>query len=340
MRRLLNKVPGVRRLRRALGDALNEAAARDLVQQLRGLKDANDLAIVILMPGALHIGALALDYLEGYGRVLCVANGLGQWEMEALRAKCSVPVVSSRRALPHSDVIDALIEVLNAPFWLVDHDCYLLDVAVLDRERKKLGNQMGLAVYKTTNAKNGIVVPETFLMLVNPAVVRALQEKYGVTTRVYQWEAVPPKAKSRLLEIGISGNRLPEECKSYLDTLRVLALLAEADGSGFLMDHGYSAVCQAYPECIHIGGTSQLHWPPPDRYHALGSYFWRRCLETFGVARAQIEYKKKWPHIPDSQTIRQYVKNSEHSLPGDYPALLDYLDAITARSVQHASFQA
>ena len=333
MRDLLKKVPGVRRLSRFVRRTAEKLRVRPLLRELRRVKTADDLAVVIAMPGSLHIGALALDYLRGYKPVLCVANGLTTWELEALQAQKSAIIIRSPQLLQHSLVIDALVQVLDKPFWLVDHDCYMMDVAVLREERKRLGNHAGLTIYRTTNHVNGIVAPETFLLLLNPEVIRNLQKKYGVTSRIYSWEAIPPEAKNRLQAIGVNQARQPDEHKPYFDTLRVIALLAQADGCGFVNDRGYHGACQIYPECIHVGGTSQPLWPPPDRYYALGSYFWRRCLETSRIEGTRTEYGKKWPHVPDSKTMRQYIMNADFVLPGDSPELLDSLDALATQSL-------
>lgn len=333
MRQLIKKIPGVRALTGLVRRTLEKSNRRRLLGQMRVVKDAGELAVVIIMPGCVHIGALALDYLKGDRTVLCIANGLADWEVEALRGCHFTAMARIQKLLPHAAVIDALVEVLENPFWLVDHDCYVLDAAVLQQERKLLGNRAGVAFYKTTNPVNGIVAPETFLLLLNPEVIRRLQQKFGVTCREYTWDTLPQKAKERLREIGVNQNRRPEEHKAYFDTLRVIALLAQADGSGFAMDRGYSAMCQPYPEVIHVGGTSQPIWPPHDRYYSLGSYFWRRCLEASHMTTMQAEYVKRWPHVPTAKVIRQQLMTSEFLLPGDAPELLDYLEGLATRSL-------
>jgi hypothetical protein len=65
-------------------------------------------------------------------------------------------VAKTSHTLAHSEVIHELIEVLDKPFWLVDHDCYVLDVKALHEERQKLGTCAGLTEYRTNTANGGL----------------------------------------------------------------------------------------------------------------------------------------------------------------------------------------
>ena len=232
--------------------------------------------------------------------------------------------------LRHSDIIDELISVFDKPFWLIDHDCYLFDVNVLEQQQQKLGQHAGIAIYDTRRLNDGIVVPETFLMLLNPSVIRRIRTEYGVTCQTYAWGALTDKIKSRLRLTGVDHERRPEAYKPFFDTLRVVALLAQSEGCGFIMEFGYSAECQPYPEVVHIGSTSHLVWPPHHRYFALAAYFWRRCLENSQFEALKIEYGKRWPNIPDTQNMRRYFITSEVMRDGDLPEFLDYLDRVAA----------
>jgi hypothetical protein len=351
MKRYLKNLPGVNALARHLKSAMKKWDHRTFRRQLSAVQQTHDLAVVIIMPGSVHIGALALNYLRENKQVLCISNGLPEWEYEILLGCPFTAVAKTSRTLAHSEVIHELIEVLDKPFWLVDHDCYVLDVKALHEERQKLGTCAGLAFYSSIPSLiHGTLVPETFLLLLNPGTIRRLQKNYGITCRSYRWTELPENVKARLAVVGMGHDRLPEDHKQYFDTLRVVALLAQADGCGFIMEHSYSGVCQPYPEVIHIGGTSWPTWPLQELewYAGLGTYFWCRCLEKCRSDRIQNEYSKRWPQIPDSQTIWQHlvasgilrqhraaignlrqhpaIVTSDFSMSGDSRELREYFD--------------
>ncbi len=125
---------------------------------------------------------------------------------------------------------------------------------------------------------------------------------------------------------------MPEAHKSYFDTLRAVAFLAQGEGKGFVMNRGYSLKCQFYPEAIHIGNTSFPKWPPNGRYDALGVYFWRRCLEEPQFGAFVERYNGLCPTPPrTSREIREYLLQSDLMKKGDIPEFLDRLDALISK---------
>lgn len=299
-------------------------------RKLVNLSQIDRLVVVIIMPGAVHVGMLALQYLKKYRNVICVANGLASWEEEIINSSHLIRIIRTPHTLRHSDIIDELVSIFDRPFWLVDHDCYLFDVELFERQQKKLGQRAGIAIYDTRRLNDGIVVPETFLILLNPNVIRRIRKEYGVTCQAYAWEGLTDKVKAKLRLCGVTHARRPEAYKPLFDTLRVVALLAQSDGCAFIMEFGYSAECQAYPEVVHIGNTSHLIWPPHHRYFALGAYFWRKCLENSQCEAMKSEYGKRWSNIPDTQSMRRYFVASDLMRDGDLPDFLDYLDKVAA----------
>ncbi len=285
------------------------------------------------MPGSLHIGLLALQYLSQYETVIAVANGMTRQEVEFLEKNTKVGVIGLATTLRHSTVIDILVAELEHPFWIVDHDCYVLDTNILYSERKTMGpSAAGVAIYSAQHRAGGVVVPETFLMLLNPQVIRGIFRKYKVGSTRLKWSELSGRAKSALEKLGIDEQNLPEAHKDYFDTLRAVVFLAQADGNGFQMSHGYSHKCQFYPEAIHIGNTSFPRWPPEGRYNALGAYFWRRCLEEPRFGAFVDQYNSLCPALPRSSLeIRKYLLDSGLMEEGDVPGFLDRLDAVITK---------
>ncbi len=296
-------------------------------------------AVVVLMPGSLHIGLLALQHLSQYQSVIAVANGMTTKEIEFLEKNTNIGVIRLATTLRHSTVIDILIAELEYPFWIVDHDCYVIDTNILYEERKNmLPSAAGVAIYGKQQHAGGVVVPETFLMLLNPRIIRGIFHKYSVGSARLKWRDLSGRARSALKKLGIDENNLPETHKDYFDTLRAVAFLAEADEQGFEMHHGYSLACQFYPEAIHIGNTSFPRWPPEGRYNALGAYFWRRCLEEPRFAAFVDQYNSLCPALPrSSREIRKYLLDAGVMREGDVPGFLDRLDDLIAKYSNEAA---
>lgn len=285
-------------------------------------------AFVIVMAYAVHIGDLALRYLSGHVPVWVIGNGLSAWEADAMKARHGDRLITLSQTYEHAEIIDTLTDMLPAPFWLVDHDCYVLDRSALQAAWGDLADRAGEAWFSTTNAAAGRSVPETFLLRLNPTVIRRLKRRYGVSARKYWWGTLPPAAADRLRAAGLSEASMPEASKDYFDTLRVLALLAEADGAGFGISRDYRAACARHKDVIHIGSTSWPTWPPSDRYSAIGAYFWRLCLEACAMSRAREEYVSHWPGLPTARVMRRDLEESGLLVQGDQ-ALLDFLAVLT-----------
>lgn len=323
---VLERIPGASYL-------LRRAFRHQLGQKFGNKPKLDGAAVVVLMPGSLHIGLLALQYLGQYQTIIAVANGMTSQEVEFVEKNANVGVIRLATTLRHSTVIDILVAELEHPFWIVDHDCYVLDTNILYSERKKMDpSAAGVAIYSLQQREGGAVVPETFLMLLNPEVIRRIYREYNVRSARIKWSELSGRARRALKKLGIDDKHLPEEHKDYFDTLRAVAFLAQADGHGFQMSHGYSPTCQFYPEAIHIGNTSFPGWPPASRYNALGAYFWRRCLEEPRIAAFVDQYNSLCPTLPrTSLEIRKYLLNSDMLGEGDAAGFLDRLDDLITK---------
>jgi hypothetical protein len=326
MSRVLERIPGASYLFRRV-------FRRQLRQKFGYGATLDGAAVVVLMPGSLHIGLLALEYLSQYETVIAVANGMTRQEFEFLEKNTNCAVIRFSTILRHSMVIDILVAELEHPFWIVDHDCYVLDANFLYSERKKMSpSAAGVAIYSMQQRAGGVIVPETFLMLLNPQIIRGIFRKYGVGSARVKWSELGRRARKALEGLGIDERNLPEAHKDYFDTLRAVVFLAEADGNGFQMTHGYSHKCQFYPEAIHIGNTSFPRWPPEGRYNALGAYFWRRCLEEPRFGAFVEQYNSLCPKLPrSSHEIREYLLDAGIMEKGDVPGFLDRLDDLITK---------
>ncbi|WP_298352192.1 hypothetical protein [Rhodoblastus sp.] len=326
MSRVLERIPGASYL-------LRRAFRRQLRRKFGEKPTLDGAAVVVLMPGSLHIGLLALQHISQYETIIAVANGMTEREIEFIERNTNVGVIRLPATLRHSTVIDILVAELKHPFWIVDHDCYILDTNILHSERRKMpASAVGVAIYSEQRRADSVVVPETFLMLLNPEVIRGIYRKYDVRAARLKWRDLNLRARNALKKIGIDEARLPERHKDYLDTLRAVAFLAQADGQGFVMNHGYSLMCRFYPEAIHIGNTSFPNWPPVSRYNALGAYFWRRCLEEPRYAVFVDQYNSLCPTLPrTSLEIRNYLLEVAMAGEDDAAAFLDRLDGLITK---------
>ncbi|MEI6033657.1 MAG: hypothetical protein WCS65_05175 [Verrucomicrobiae bacterium] len=298
---------------------LDEAKLRRV---LAGHSGRKDLAFVILMPGSLHLGLLALKYLSQYQDVVLIANGLSAQELAITKKEESggqIDMIALRTLLHHCEIIDGLVGAIHEPFWIVDHDCYLLSGGIFEENPGGARPRAGRAIFAFRN--ENLLIPETFLMQLNPRVLRAISHGYSVTSRPCAHDELPDQARQQLEAAGWGLQSYPEPHKNYYDTLRVLALLSQSLGMGFDISPGYSTRCEFHSEAVHIGNTSRPQWTiDPSFYNAIGAYFWKLSLHERDDIRQLALYQDRDGSLPSLGDMREQLVQS-----GCSPALLDRL---------------
>lgn len=296
---------------------------KKLRRALSRFVDQKDLSVLIVMHGSLHLGLLAERHLRRYKKVLLISNGLNPEETAIIERGGYKDVIPLRTLLGHATIIDSLLDALREPFWLVDHDCFLLSESLFENHHKS-SDGMGQAAFAFQNEKLKTLIPETFLLRLNPNVAKKIAATFSVTARVYRHEELPEKARRLLESAGWGARNYPEPHKDYYDTLRVLALLAQSLGVGFFISPGYSTRCENHEEAIHIGNTSNPKWAiDPSLYNAIGAYFWRLSLREWPEIQMIDFYQTRQSSLPTLEVMRNELLES-----GCSPMLLDRLEII------------
>lgn len=250
-----------------------------LERGLRRIPQPEKTFFVVVMPGGFHIARLAIDYFPSWANLVVIGNGVHK--AEADWAAGTLPVANVLRTgaqLMHHEVLDVIFAAWDKDFGILDYDCFVFDDEMVKRLARIDDERCMNAAFFRANAEPRLAVPETFLLFFNLRVLRALMERYGIGTRPMRWRRLSPEIRERLGALGISEDRLPEAQKPYFDTLRLLMMLATADGHPYR----YVAEIPASPApsemAFHVGGVSD-----PRSIQGIwalrGSYFWRRVLE-------------------------------------------------------------
>lgn len=208
---------------------------------------------VIVMPRTLHYLLPCLQLLPRELPVALIANGAQPWELAILESRCPDRPLVRLAMLPgssvaHGDMIDMMLDGVDEPFGILDHDLYVFDSSIFarlrPRERECMVGAMG-----DVSRRTGLAYPLTHLLVFNTPVVRDLMRRYGVSASMYR--TLPARAKPKLSGLGLRDGAPLKDHHRFFDTLHVLLGLAYAEGLAPRIE------TVADPrDVIHIGGTS------------------------------------------------------------------------------------
>lgn len=245
---------------RMLAQPLNGGLIQRVFNQPRFVSFQDGLAdsalprfYVIVMPFTLHFLLPCLALLQGRAQIILLINGARRWERHVLRERFPTLPMFDLWTLPlasvaHGSVISLLLANHRGNFGIVDHDCYVLDDAVL-KQLAPAGDECLLALFGEESRSVPIRFPLTYFLFFNAELLRELMQRYRVDARLYR--ATPASARNALAGIGLGPTTFWKHYQNFRDTLHVLLALAVADGLKFRFlsaDDGVPA--------MHIGGTS------------------------------------------------------------------------------------
>lgn len=245
-------------------------------------------AVVVAVPGGVHMADIAMSHLAKSFPLVCVSNGLSLAEQEYLRRRQPLATfVTTPYMLKHHDVIDVLIEKSSHSFWLVDHDCIVIKPDALRQADLDSTGRLGAVFFAERNVLCGFTKPHTFLMLLRPTIARDVFREFGISSAPLRWNQLPAKARDACEAVGLSQACLPELGKPVFDTLVAAAACAESQGRGFHAAFTYTAMFVPHLEAVHFGHTTSPVFHPDWLYAALGAYFWRSAFESRAAAELQ-----------------------------------------------------
>jgi hypothetical protein len=191
--------------------------------------------------------------------------------------------------MPHHSVIDGLVKAADEPFWLIDHDCFLCNDEFLIRVEDQVRNTNTIgATFFSENSDLGLASDGigTFLMCLNPAVIREIQLAYNARIGIVAWSNMSYRSSKKLLSIGLKRGIYPQQWKGYFDTFRLVDALAHGNGSQFLRVRAFSALFHLNDLAIHLGQTSKVSWPNDvsrKKYAAVGAYGSQILFEKLSI---------------------------------------------------------
>lgn len=218
-----------------------------------GLSASGGQFYVIVMPGTLHFLLPCLALVPPHLQVLVLGNGATRWERRLIARRFPALPFCRLARLPgtrvtHGDVITLLLQTNVANFGLIDHDCYVFDGRIFESLAPG-PNDCLTAVFGGVSAKSGLAYPETYLLFLNAAVLRATMNRYHVDARIYR--KAPVALRDKLRRLGIGNAVFVKDYANFFDTLHLLLALAIADGHPCRFLQGFDAQAIA-----HVGGTS------------------------------------------------------------------------------------
>jgi hypothetical protein len=309
---------------------------RDFRSLANGLHDVVPhprLFFLIILPGSLHIASLAYHLVPSDVRVVVILCNVDAWEEAWARANFKGAwILKSRFRYRHHEILNLLLREVPQPFGIIDFDCFVFQPAYL-RAVEFIDERTSAQVFFANhNEVLDIWVPETFLLTLNQPVLAELIARYKVGTDQICWDDLLPVAQQRLATLGIGPNQLPESYKPAFDTLRVLLMLAIADGypPAYITKHGahkYTA-----NDVFHIGGSSDSYrdFTIANDYQSWGSYFWIRRLELIDDKELRERYLAQFGFGTSAHALARFSARPQEDL-------LKFIDNLAAGKVLEAT---
>ena len=326
-------ISGARRRLTAFRTAIaDRVGRRALTNQIAGLPDTR-FAAVVAVPTCIHMADMSLRRLRGTWPTVCILNGVSAAEASYLTARhhttafCRVPLMMS-----HATVIDMLVAQRDHPFWLVDHDCLVLDQTILDRGEAESVGRIGAVYFAHINARTGFHKPQTFFMMLRPVIVRDIFARYSITSSTRSWDQLSAVSREVCASQGFAERVYPEEHKRFYDTLAVAAVIAHSEKKGFHSCATYRACFDPHDDVVHFGNTTRPEVEPGSRYKSLGAYFWRVAVERLESAELKARYQAAYPRIADLAALEAEVLRGNPDVDANLLRLIDRLCAESMRS--------
>ncbi|MBI2375386.1 MAG: hypothetical protein HYV07_15430 [Deltaproteobacteria bacterium] len=228
--------------------------------------------MVIAVPRTMHLLELCVRALPSRRSVLIVENGPTLAERSFLdSALPDLPRLRLRGIpgvpAPHGVVLTLLVRAIDTPFFIIDHDCYVLDDSVFDTIRLA-GSDVVAGIdsdgFMSRNEAAGLSFPRTHFLLLHPERLRALTGRASIDLN--KRAKTPRHLAARLRTIGIGDHNFPRTYQRSYDTMTLACAVALAEGWTL------GAHRLADGMVRHIGGTS---WA----FHGFMKFVHARMLE-------------------------------------------------------------
>jgi hypothetical protein len=302
------------------GWTLRAVNRRRLARFLRAHPPAgHPLVYVIVMPGTLHFLLPCLRLVPWHVTVHLIANGARAWERRYLSAAFPTRPLCTLATLPasslaHGDVVTLLIEGNEQPFGLLDHDCYVFDGACFDAAPPRRPECM-IAWFHASSARTGLVYPETFFVVLEPACLRDIMRRHGIDAGIHR--TVPRAARAALERLGLREGVPFKDHHDYFDTMHLIVALAMSEGRTVRFPVAPGGAL------VHLGGTSGGVAETKD---LLDRYMHLRFLDLAQDLRGAVGYRRWFRGFATAADVRAAIPMT----PGAF-ARLAAIDALVLR---------
>jgi hypothetical protein len=221
-------------------------------------------------------------------------------------------------------VLNLLLREIPQPFGILDFDCFVFRPDYLHAVDSMGPRTSVQAFFANHDQALDLWIPQTYLLNLNQPVLAELMMRYRVGTNSIFWDDLSPIVQRRLATLGIGPNRIPEN-KPGFDTLRVLLLLALADGYPFEFIARQSDSDFIGDDLFHVGASSD----PRKILGASGirqfwsSYFWIRRLELIEDAELRDRYLARFGFGSSEDVLGRFPRRPRQET-------LDFMDRLAA----------
>lgn len=274
-------------------------------RHLISLHKIDNPLFIVVIPGSLHLVEICLRFVPQNISTILINNGLSDWESDFSRKHLNrAGIINIPRMIEHGQVIDFLLAGLDQPFTILDYDCFVFKTSIFSEMTVIESGQMMNAIFAHRNEVLKLDVPETFMLTLDPKIIRQLQSTYHVTSKMQDFCTVPVKARHKLSTIGIDAHHYPEEYKSHFDTMRLLFALGLAEGYKCNFIRRIPTVCPVNDEIFHIGGSTD-NSNSTIKWQMRGSYFWRRALEECPYPELKAYYSERFGLLSPYELLKK-----------------------------------
>lgn len=246
------------------------------------------LSFIVVTPDLVHLAPLSTRNHGSGVQPVYVANGINRRDVAWLeRISPGIPIVQLRASfrgdsetlIHHGEVIENLARSMDRAFCIQDADCFVLEEAFWATLALNQKTEYAVGPFERQAEDGRPPFPETFLLLLNAALMRELRDDHDITAYA---SPKPSRRATRFLQsAGYPPGTFLETRKPYYDTLQQYWVAASFQGLAFRCVSGEGSTVH------HVGGTSYLHRTFDDLAHwdywpLNVHYFHLRLLELPG----------------------------------------------------------
>lgn len=300
LRRVIQKTPiqlMINTVSRKLTKIKDKPYVNQLTRSFGKIGEVDNPIVVVAVPGSVYLVNLFVSLVPPELPVIIVDNGLDAFEKTWLSTHTNgCDIAATQKMLPHSTIIDVLLNHKWDSVTLLDFDCFVLNSDLFHRLRGGLDSAMMASLFKNPHTFSPLEIPETFCLSLNVPIIKTVIKKYNVDASLVTFKQLTKKVKTALQKVDVTEGNLPEKYKPYLDTLRLIYLLGRAEGYRCNFVAEFPTISKPNDQAFHVGAghkTNKLN----NLWNMRGTYFWRKSIELCPDATLREYYYGKYGNM-------------------------------------------